>query len=272
MSSVKIFEHPVFGQLQIIDEDGEQWFVARDVAKALGYSNPSKAVSDHCKKARKINMMEFDNESLSNYSAGNYSEVLVIPESDVHRLIMRSKLEKAEEYQEWVCGEVLPDIRKHGFHGTDDFVKKALSDPAGMIMFLQNYQEVKAQKEALDQRVVQLNREKAWIESKQVATSMNTASQYSRQNERLRVQIGDATNWKTVKAIKWLRDEFVLESGMFISLGHKLSKLSTRMGYEKKLVEDSKWGQTKAYHVDVIEAFRYELKKDLNLMSEYRRR
>jgi len=263
MGSMKVFEHPDFGQVRVVDQAGDPWFVAKDVAEILGYSVPAKMYA---------RLDEDEKLTFQDGSSGQIREMILISESGLYNAILGSNKPEAKRFKKWVTSEVLPDIRKHGFHGTDDFVKKALSDPAGMIMFLQNYQEVKAQKEALDQRVVQLNREKAWIESKQVATSMNTASQYSRQNERLRVQIGDSRDWKTVKAIKWLRDEFVLESGMFISLGHKLSKLSTRMGYEKKLVEDSKWGQTKAYHVDVIEAFRYELKKDLNLMSEYRRR
>ena len=103
MSELKIFEREEFGAIRaVVAEDGEPMFVATDVAKALGYSNPSEAVRDHCKKVNKISIAK---------SATPYS---IIPESDVYRLIMRSNLPTAEKFQDWVCEEVLPSIRKTG--------------------------------------------------------------------------------------------------------------------------------------------------------------
>lgn len=194
MSRMKVFEHPVFGQLQIVDQDGDQWFVARDVAKALGYANPNNAVNTHCKKINKISCPV----------SGQL--INIIPESDVHRLIMRSKLERAEEIQDWVCGEVLPDIRKHGFYGTDQFVDRMVNDTDSLILALQQYKFEKEQRLLAERQRDEAVQTKAWISDKKTATAMNTASQYSKQNERLKVQIGDATNWKTVKAIRWLRE------------------------------------------------------------------
>ncbi len=194
MSSVKVFEHPVFGQLEIIDQNGDPWFVATRVAQMLGYVDPAGAVRKHCKKVNKISM------------ANLATPINIIPESDVHRLIMRSKLERAEEIQDWVCGEVLPDIRKHGFYGTDRFVEMVMADPLAMSRFFQEYHFEKERRVLAERQRDEAVATKAWIGEKKVATAMNTASHLSKENERLLVQIGDSTNWKTVKAVGWLRE------------------------------------------------------------------
>lgn len=87
--------------------DGEPWFVARDICAVLGYTNPSKATSDHCKGVTK---------RYTPTSSGT-QEMSFIPERDVYRLIMRSKLPAAARFEEWVVGEVLPAIRKTGSYG-----------------------------------------------------------------------------------------------------------------------------------------------------------
>jgi prophage antirepressor-like protein len=88
----------------ITDAQGEPWFVAKDVADLLEYSNPHEAVRTHCKGVREILIP----------SAGGDQMTKVMPERDVYRLIMRSKMPAAEAFEEWVVGEVLPSIRKTG--------------------------------------------------------------------------------------------------------------------------------------------------------------
>ena len=105
MQELQIFNNEEFGQVRIIDVDGIPMFVANDIAKALGYSNPSKATKDHCKKAIK----RWGNDSL-----GRRQEFKVIPEGDMYRLITHSKLESAERFEAWVFDEVLPTLRKTG--------------------------------------------------------------------------------------------------------------------------------------------------------------
>jgi prophage antirepressor-like protein len=91
----------------LADEQGEPWFVASDVAKVLGYKQTHLAIRDHCKAAMSTRV------NRTGTSGGN-PNVTIIPERDVYRLIMRSKLPQAEAFEEWVVGEVLPSIRKHG--------------------------------------------------------------------------------------------------------------------------------------------------------------
>lgn len=91
--------------VRLLSIDGEPWFVAKDVAELLGYSNPQKAVRDHCKASQAVGV---------NDSFTLDPQTILIPERDVYRLIMRSKMPQAEAFEEWVVGEVLPSIRKTG--------------------------------------------------------------------------------------------------------------------------------------------------------------
>ena len=99
-----IFNSSEFGDIRTVMEDGKPLFCAKDVAVALGYARPADAVTGHCKGV----------VVLPTPSAGGVQKVKFIPESDVYRLVMRSKLPGAERFQDWVMEEVLPTIRKTG--------------------------------------------------------------------------------------------------------------------------------------------------------------
>lgn len=90
--------------VRCIEEKNEAFFAGNDVASALGYAVPKDAIKDHCKGAVKRRLL----------TNGGMQEMTVIPERDVYRLIMRSKLPAAERFEEWVVSEVLPAIRKTG--------------------------------------------------------------------------------------------------------------------------------------------------------------
>lgn len=104
MNEVKIFESPQFGQVRTAGTSDEPLFCLVDIARALEYSNPAKAVLDHCKGVTVL-------ETPTN---GGIQKIKFGKESEVYRLIMKSNTEKAEAFQDWVCGEVLPSIRKNG--------------------------------------------------------------------------------------------------------------------------------------------------------------
>lgn len=105
LNELQIFQSEEFGQVRTVDIDGKTYFVANDVAKALGYNNPSKATNDHCKNAIK----EWGNDSL-----GRPAEFKVIPEGDIYRLIIKSQLPSADKFERWIFDEVIPQIRQTG--------------------------------------------------------------------------------------------------------------------------------------------------------------
>ena len=106
MSNIIPFQFDALSVRVITDERGEPWFVGKDVCTVLGYSNPNKAMGDHCRGVT--------NRYPIVDSLGRPQEVRVLSEPDVLRLIINSKLPAAEAFERWVFEEVLPSIRKTG--------------------------------------------------------------------------------------------------------------------------------------------------------------
>jgi len=104
INELKIFENPEFGEIRTIEENGKVLFCGSDIAKALGYKNPSKALSDHCKGVTKRYTP----------TASGKQEMNFIPEGDIYRLAAKSELSGAERFESWIFDEVLPSIRKNG--------------------------------------------------------------------------------------------------------------------------------------------------------------
>lgn len=118
-----VFTHPQFGTVRTVEISGEPWFVGKDVATALGYANPSNAVSVHVDKEDKTSYLI--QVSGSNYKANT----ALINESGLYALILSSKLPSAKEFKHWVTSEVLPSIRKTGGY----------VDPSQSDLFLDTY-------------------------------------------------------------------------------------------------------------------------------------
>ena len=107
MKEMQIFSHEMFGEVRTMtNEKGETFFVGKDVAEALGYKNPPKAVRDHVDEEDKLG----ERIVLS----GQYRDVVIINESGLYALILSSKLPQAKAFKRWVTSEVLPQIRKTG--------------------------------------------------------------------------------------------------------------------------------------------------------------
>ena len=123
MNHVEIFKNPEFGSVRIIDENGKYLFCGTDVARALGYARPNEAVSKHCRGTLKRRTP----------TAGGIQEMLFIPEGDVYRLIVHSKLPSAERFERWVFDEVLPSIRKHGAYMTKEKLWEVATSPEALL-------------------------------------------------------------------------------------------------------------------------------------------
>lgn len=111
MDNLKIFEKEEFGSVRTIVVNGEPMFVASDVAKALGYEDPNKAIVMHCKSGDKP---KWQFTTLTHSNGVGSTQAKIIGEGEVFKLILRSHLPTAEKFQDWICEEVLPSIRKTG--------------------------------------------------------------------------------------------------------------------------------------------------------------
>lgn len=127
MNELQTFTNPDFGEVRTLEENGEVLFCASDVAKALGYAKPENAISRHCRATLKRGTP----------ISGKMQDINFIPEGDVYRLIARSKLPSAEQFERWVFDGVLPSIRKHGAYMTPETLQAAIMNPDIMIQLCQ---------------------------------------------------------------------------------------------------------------------------------------
>lgn len=114
MNDIQIFNNEQFGQVRVIAKDGEPWFVGKDVAGVLGYSDTNKAISMHVDIEDKLN----DKMESRLGQRGGW----LINESGLYSLILGSKLPTAKKFKKWVTSDVLPSIRKHGMYATDELI------------------------------------------------------------------------------------------------------------------------------------------------------
>ena len=140
MNELQIFENPMFGTIRTLEENGKVLFCGKDVADALGYAIPSKAINDHCKGVSKMEVPT---------SSGNQT-MLFITESDLYRLVFGSKLPNAEKFTDWVTDEVLPSIRKHGAYMTPETLEKVLCSPDTIIQIATALKQEQEKSKALE--------------------------------------------------------------------------------------------------------------------------
>lgn len=105
MNDIQKFTNDEFGTIRTVEQDGKVMFCGKDVATALGYTNPNKALRDHTRGERFVHPLE---------TCGGTQQVQFITEGDLYRLIASSKLPSAQQFESWVFDEVLPSIRKQG--------------------------------------------------------------------------------------------------------------------------------------------------------------
>ncbi len=145
MEEMQVFRNEQFGEVRTIEENGKPLFCGSDVARALGYARPNDAISAHCRCTvkRRIPHPQSPDKEI---------EISFIPEGDVYRLIVRSKLPSAEKFERWVFDEVLPTIRKHGAYFTPETLEAALLNPDYLIKLATALKEETEKRKALEAR------------------------------------------------------------------------------------------------------------------------
>lgn len=118
LAEIQVFENSEFGNVRTVVINGEPWFVGKDIAGILGFSNSRKAIADH---------VDDEDKGVTNcYTPGGKQNVTIINESGLYSLILGSKLESAKKFKHWVTSEVLPSIRKTGGYNVPKTYAEAL--------------------------------------------------------------------------------------------------------------------------------------------------
>lgn len=261
-SPLALFEHEKFGSLRVIEHKGEPWFVARDVCAVLGTETRDLPdILEHDEQRPIVDIIHTLNDS-----TGLRRDSRIISEPGLYSLILRSRKPEAKAFKRWVTHEVIPSIRKTGGYlmaKPDDTPEAILA--RAVLVAQDTIRRIEAER---DEAI----RTKAEIGSRREATAMATASAAVRKAAALENELGRGRDYKSVKGIPWFLDVFADTPAAYSVAGRKLSDMSRRMDYEIREIEDSRFGSVKAYHVDVIEAFRLSLKNDLNMLGKYRLR
>lgn len=169
MNELKIFENEKFGNVRVtMNEKGEPLFCAFDVATSLGYKEPKQAVSMHCKSGELVYCPHANGIGGTN--------IKFVKEADVYRLIMKSELESASEFQDWVCEDVLPSIRKNGIYATDNVIDQILDNPDfGIELLTKLKEERQARVEAERKNAILMHVNKTYTAT-EVAKELNMKS------------------------------------------------------------------------------------------------
>ena len=149
-------------EIRTIEKDGEPWFVGKDVATILGYSNPRKALTDHV-DAEDKGVTKCD-------TLGGIQDLTIINESGLYSLVLSSKLPNAKKFKRWVTNEVLPSIRKHGAYMTEQTLERALTSPDFLIELATQLKAEQEQRKQLETTVA--------VQEQQIAELQPKASYY----------------------------------------------------------------------------------------------
>lgn len=135
-NSLQVFTNAQFGSVRTFNQNGEPWFVGKDVADILGYSNSRDALAKHVDSEDRADVAIHDGSQNRNMA--------IINESGLYSLVFASKLPAAKQFKHWVTSEVLPTLRKHQVYATPEMAEKILQDPDTIIRILQ---EIKNERE-----------------------------------------------------------------------------------------------------------------------------
>ena len=147
MNELQVFNNTELGSVRTTTINGEPFFVGKDVAGILGYSNGRKALIDHV-DAEDKGVTKCD-------TLGGMQELTVINESGLYSLILSSKLPNAKKFKHWVTAEVLPTLRKHGAYLTTETLEEVMNDPDAWIRVLTELKNERSQKEKLQIEVTE---------------------------------------------------------------------------------------------------------------------
>lgn len=147
-NTMRTFHNPEFGELGILLIGDNAYFPATECARLLGYSDPYDAIRWHTKGSVKRRVP----------TSGGVQEIKLIPEGDLYRLIIHSRLPSSERFEAWVFEEVLPCIRKTGLFATDDMVERLISDPDLGIRLLKAYKDERYRRRRLESESLKKDR------------------------------------------------------------------------------------------------------------------
>ena len=138
MNELQVFESVQFGQVRTVQKDGEPWFVAADVCRALGHSNVSMVLD------------RLDDDERSKFNLGRQGDTNIVNEPGLYSLVLGSRKPEAKSFKRWITHEVIPSIRQHGAYATDSTIDRIIGDPDFGIRLLGQLKQEREARRALE--------------------------------------------------------------------------------------------------------------------------
>lgn len=197
MNALKIYENAEFGQIRTVEINGEPWFVGKDVAETLQYTNPQKAVREHVDEEDKgVNEMD---------TPGGMQQIVIINESGLYSLILGSRLESAKRFKHWITSEVIPSIRKTGSYNLPQTYADALRELANKA---EEAERLKLVNNKLEEQNLRMRPKEIFADAVAASKTSILVGELAKLITQNGVQIGQN------RMFKWLRENgYLMSSG-----------------------------------------------------------
>lgn len=202
MNDLKVFQSEQFGSVRTIEQNGEPWFVAADVCRALEHSNVTMALD------------RLDDDEKAKFNLGlRGGDTGCVNEPGLYSLVLGSRKPEAKAFKRWITHEVIPAIRKHGAYATDEMVERMLGDPDVMIKTLTALKEERAKNRQLTAKVEEDKPKVLFAESVSTAKTSILIGELAKLINQNGVDMGQQ------RLFKWMRDNgFLMKSGASYNL------------------------------------------------------
>ena len=232
MEKIQIFSNDEFGEIRVLIINGEPWFIGKDIAELLGYSNPRNAVPAHVDSEDKLRtQIEY---------AGQRREVTIINESGLYSLIMSSKLSTAKKFKHWVTSKVLPSIRKHGAYLTDNTLEEALTSPDFLIKLATQLKKEKQARLEAEKKIEEQKPKVIFADAVSASKSSILIGDLAKLIRQNGVEVGQK------RLFEWLR-----QNGWLMKSGNS-KNMPTQRGMEMKLFEVKEGSYVDSNGVNVV--------------------
>ncbi|MDO8159663.1 phage repressor protein/antirepressor Ant [Bacillus toyonensis] len=224
MNQLQVFNNEEFGQVRIVVQGEDVWFVAKDVCDILEINNSRQATS-------RLDAEEKD--VISNDTPGGKQNLIHVNEYGLYNLVFMSKKPQAKEFKKWVTHEVIPSIRKHGAYMTDQALEQAVTNPDFMIGILTNLKEEKAKRVEAERTLLQQLPLVTFAEAVQVSTNLITVKQLANLMRQKGIDTGQN------RLFEWFR-----ENGYLCKKRGSLYNTPTQYSMDLELFESQEYVRT----------------------------
>ena len=211
---LQVFNNNQFGELRTVVKDGEPWFVAVDVCKALEIANPTQAVN------------RLDSDERAMFNIGRQGETNIISESGLYSLVLGSRKPQANAFKRWVTHDVIPSIRKHGAYMTPSTIEKVLSDPDTIIRLATDLKKEREQRKQLERKVEQDKPKVLFADAVETAKTSILVGELAKLLRQNGIKIGQN------RLFEWLR-----QNGYLIARAGHDHNMPTQYSMERGLME-----------------------------------